>query len=169
MQRLAIPVTFIFLSILLLSSRPVPHAIYLSVAEVDRKDTTIPAIVKIKVFANDMEDALANLSGHRIQLLDPSGCLSARLKIETYFQNNFSLTINGAPAKLELARCEALGDAIWFYFHTTQNNTWQTVTVSATYLMELFPTQSNVLSIYYGQEKRFAHLTSAKSIITFKF
>ncbi len=157
------------LSMLLLSARPAPHAIYLSIIEIDRKDLSIPTAIKIKVFANDMEDALANQSGTRTKLLDAQGCLSARLEIEAYFRQYFSLKVNEEPVKLELNHCEPVGDALWLNFQTTQNSTWQTVTVTATYLMELFPTQSNVISIYYGNEKRFANLTSVKSISTFRF
>lgn len=160
---------FMVLSALLLSAGPVPHAIYLSVIEVDRKDLAIPAVIKIKVFANDMEDALANQSGTRKKLIDQAGCLKAKAEIEGYFHSYFSFKVNEVSVKLELAHCELIGDALWFYFQTNETSAWQTVTVTATYLMELFPTQSNVLSIYYGQEKKFARLTKAQPTLAFKF
>ena len=167
--RAALHATIVLFSLLLLSAKPLPHAIYLSVVEVDRKDISTPAVVRIKVFADDMEDALANQSGTRMTLLNPAGCLPARPAIENYFQQYLSLAVNEEPVKLELTHCEPVGDALLLYFQTTQNNPWRTITVSATFLMELFPSQSNVLSVYYGQEKRFAHLNKSKSATTFRF
>lgn len=145
------------------------HAIYLSVAEVDHKDLGEKANIKIKVFTNDLEDALTNAYDERISLADASICVKNKTKIEGYFSKHFKYAINGKNTVLTFDRCESNGDATWLHFNITGPLQWNKVSVTADYLMELFPTQANVVSIQHGNEKRFININKAKTsdVVTF--
>jgi len=145
------------------------HALYLSLVEVDHKNSGKTAVVKIKVFADDMEDAIMNASKKRIDFLKPTNCESSKSEVEAYFANHFGYSINGNWIPLTLTNCEPTGDAIWFYFTIDCPDKWTTVTVKADFLMELFPTQSNIITIYHGEEKRFLKTTTlhTEEVVTF--
>ena len=145
------------------------HAIYISLIEVDHKDFGGNATIKIKVFANDMEDAIRNASNKTINFLDPSGCANGKAEVEDYFSRHFSYTIDGKATPLALAQCEPKGDAVWFYFRIDCPARWGQVEVKADFLMELFPTQSNVITIHHGDEKRFLRTTNShpKEVVKF--
>lgn len=145
------------------------HAIYLSLIEVDHKNLGSTAVIKVKVFANDMEDAIMNASKRRIDFLNPSNCDSSRSEVEAYFAAHFDYSINGKKAVLTLTHCEPNGDAIWFHFKINCPAQWTKVDVKADFLMELFPTQSNIVTIYHGEEKRFLKITNThlKEVVTF--
>jgi len=145
------------------------HAIYLSVAEVAPNSESRNASIKIKVFINDIEDALFNAFDQRINLSDNSSCASNEASVEAYFSKHFLFSVNGKKAELSLTGCEINGDAIWFYFEADCDVQWKTINIMANYLMELFPTQSNVVSIINGEDKRFIRLTKSKSNETVKF
>ncbi|MEQ8364049.1 MAG: hypothetical protein RH948_14350 [Cyclobacteriaceae bacterium] len=147
-------------------SREIPpavenHALYLSLVEVDHKDLGATAVIKIKVFADDMEDAIMNVSERRIDFLKTSNCDNGRSEVEAYFTKHFEYSINGKRAALTFTHCEPNGDAIWFHFKINCPNRWTKVEVKADFLMELFPTQSNIVTIYHGEEKRFLKITNA--------
>lgn len=145
------------------------HAIYLSLVEVDHKDLGIVATVKVKVFADDMEDAMMNAFKKRINFLDASSCDSGKSEVEAYFEKYFSYRINNKLATLTLVNCEANGEAIWLYFKIDCPDKWTRVEVKANFLMELFPTQANIITIYHGDEKRFLKITHAhpEEVVTF--
>lgn len=145
------------------------HAIYLSVVEIDHSQLNETAEIRIKVFANDMEDAFRNEFGDQINFSNPASCSSQKGKIESYFQKHFSCSIDGKKASLSLKQCEPNGDAIWFHFQSPCAKTWNLLEVKADYLMELFPTQSNVVSVYNGDDKRFVNLTKSNSSQQIKF
>lgn len=132
----------------------------------DGGDSTI---IKIKVFSDDLEDALMNAFRKRVTLSDPSTCRVNKNEITGYFSEHFKCTINQSKLKIRLSRCETAGDATWFYFTADCPTAWTEVKISADYLLELFPTQSNVVSISHGKKKHFLRLTQSKTseVITF--
>lgn len=138
------------------------HAIYISLVEVDHKDLGGSATVKVKVFADDMEDAMMNAFKKRIDFLDASSCDASKVQVEAYFKKHFSYSINNKLANLTLIHCEANGDAIWFYFKMDCPDKWTRIEVRANFLMELFPTQANIITIYHGDEKRFLKITHTR-------
>lgn len=145
------------------------HAIYLSVAEVEHKNSEKKAKIKIKVFTNDLEDVLMNAYHERISLDDASICEKNKIMIEGYFLKHFKYAINGISIALSFERCETNGDATWLHFNITCPPQWNKISVTADYLMELFPTQSNVVSIQHGNEKRFININKSKTsdVVTF--
>lgn len=145
------------------------HALYLSLVEVDHKNFGSTATIKIKVFANDIEDAIMNASHKRIDFLDPAKCTRSKPMVEAYFSKHFSYAINGERMALAFTNCEPNGDAVWFYFKINCPDKWRQVDVMADFLMELFPTQSNVITITHGEEKRFLRITNShtKEMVTF--
>lgn len=145
------------------------HAIYLSMVEIAHIENSPTAQVKIKVFTNDMEDALANLFEERLQLTDKSTCRNASRYVEGYFAKYLKVSVNEKVKSLSLTGCEFLSDAIWFEFSLSSPGQWTSVAVNAPFLMELFPTQSNVVSIAYHGKRQFANLTKARPEQIFKF
>lgn len=145
------------------------HAIYLSVAEVVHEQGKTDAQIKIKVFTNDMEDALLNEFRQKIGLSDTALFGANKKYIQQYFSQHIELTIDNKKQNLNLSRAELTGDAIWFYFDTICAINWKEVTVKADYLMELFPTQSNVISIEHSSKKQFIRLTNNNKIDTITF
>lgn len=144
------------------------HAIYLSVAEVEHKKSKTEAQIKIKVFTNDIEDALFNESQQRIKLSE-SSAFDHKKDIQAYFLNHFQFSINSEKQAINFSHAEFAGDAVWFYFNLSCPYSWKEVYIKADYLMEMFPTQSNVISIAHYSKKQFVRLTNSKKSDTITF
>ncbi len=135
------------------------HAIYISVVEIEHKDLGNNAKIMIKVFTDDFKDAILNAFEKQIDLSDKKSCSDNKSVIEGYFDKHFKAAINGKPLSISLTSCELNGDSVWLYFDMDCPANWKDISVTADFLMELFPKQSNIVSIYHGNDKRFLRLT----------
>jgi len=117
------------------------------------------ASVNIKVFQSDFEDALKNKFKETFDFDKQGPCSGVSKKIQEYFTDHLMIEINGEKKPLEFESCEKNSDSIWLYFKLDKEGQWRDVNVKADYLMELFPTQSNVVSIYNGDQKKFLRIT----------
>lgn len=145
------------------------HAIYLSMVEISHQKNETSTDIRIKVFLDDMEDAIRNSFGDAVSLTDASACDKYKANIQTYFNNHFIFSINNTKAVIRLESCEIAGDAISFRFETNGTAPWKEVSLTADFLMELFPTQANIVTIQYGEEKKFLKLTKSKVSELVKF
>ena len=105
---------------------PNTHAIYVSVLEVERHAATKSGSIMIKVFANDLEDAIYNKTSERVKLLE-SSCLSKLALVESYFEDHLLLKINTKEIKYAIDSCEVNDISIWFTFNFRFNESWQTI------------------------------------------
>ena len=148
-------------------SRP-DHAIYVSVIEIEKPEDSNIAALRFKIFADDLEDAIYNQSGIRVDLLK-GDCNNAQKLIENYLEEYFKLTINSTYVDREYISCELNDISLWLEFTMNTPGEWHEVEVHAGYLMELFPTQTNVVSITFNESKKLFRLTNDKTTETVKF
>jgi hypothetical protein len=138
------------------------HAIYVSVLEIEQGS------LKVKVFANDLEDAIYNHCQQRLDLLT-GNCSQSKSLIDNYFSDHLAVKIDGQERKFSYKTCEVNDISLWLTFEFNTPAKWRKVEITADYLMELFPTQSNVVSVSYLKEKRMFRLTKGATTETISF
>lgn len=127
------------------------HAIYISVIEI-RKQENITEI-KVKVFQDDLQNAIKNYSGVVVLTAPEAFPQKYPNEIESYFREH--LKVNDLSYQLKSS--ELNGDSYWFTF-LSENAEWTKINATADYLMELFPTQENILKVLLNGETRFCRL-----------
>lgn len=138
--------SYLILSLFLISpSSKEDHAIYISVLELDKSQ------MKVKVFIDNLEDALRNDSN----------------SIEDYFQKKIKLQINSQNLYFSLNEVKEEGDSYWISFNMTTPENWRTFYLKADYLMELFPNQTNVVKVMIDKPQ-FFRLTKSNPTCSFK-
>lgn len=144
------------------------HAIYISVVEIQQEENAL-GLVSIKVFQNDLADALRNFSNEKTpyDLTQDFGTHSN--VINDYFAKNISIIIDGSTLELDLIDCELVGDSYWLNFTSAAPKKWQQVYVKTVFLMELFPTQTNIITVDYQEERRMFKLTKSQPENTVSF
>ena len=149
-------ITF-FLLVSLIISRT-DHAIYLSFTEIDVEAQTI----RIKVFSDDLENVLRNFDSS----FNPRGTtdfLNGNEQIlEHYFKKKLLITIDNQSQVLTYASATVENDAHFLRFEFPNHPTIDKIKIKADFFMELFPSQSNVVQVNKGQEKRYLRLTLDK-------
>ena len=119
------------------------HALYLSVMEVTDKGNTTH--ISVKVFQNDLQTAVCDFAGLPATGLDEF-ISHNRPSVDRYFQQHLKLMADGAPMQLTLQQIEAVGDSYWVTFDGKSTN-WTRLNIHADYLMEIFPTQENIVTV----------------------
>lgn len=146
----------------------VKHAIYVSVLEIAYSTGMAQGSLQVKVFANDLEDAIYHHSKIHLDLQNGK-CEQGPEAIIAYFEDHLRFKIDGKLQKIANLSCEVNDISIWLTFDFLAPENWGRVEVKADYLMELFPTQSNIVSITYQAEKRMFRLTQESGTKTINF
>lgn len=120
------------------------HALYLGVIEVELGKSGYQ--VEIKVFTNDLEDALNNAFHQRIPLAGKD-LESVKVQLTSYFDTHFKCGNGSLEGPLTWEGYQTEGDATWLRFSIAPPLNTATLSIRGDFLMELFPTQINVLKI----------------------
>lgn len=149
---------------------PATHALYLSVVQIEHSKVGTAAKVLVKVFKDDLQDVIrAAYPEH----YEPTGndvfCENNKLLIERYFREKLNLQINGDPAGLDFLEGTQENDVYWLKFQIEGSRKWQDISIHASFFMEIFSTQSNIIQVINGQERRFARLTRNSQTADFNF
>lgn len=138
--------SFILIQLCLLISPTIDHAIYISVLEIDSQQ------LKVKVFSDDLKDALRNDSS----------------SVEAYFQKKINLHINNQPIRFVLKEVTEEGESQWITFLMETPSQWHSFNLKADYFMELFPDQTNVVKVRVDSPRYF-RLNQSNPSISFEF
>ncbi len=117
------------------------HAIYVSVIEADIVEDRVE--VEIKVFEDDLRDALR----------PTSDSLTVEENLVYYF--NKHLTIGGNQGQASLIDHYQEGESYRILMNYNLNEGTNKIEVSASYFMELFPTQQNILKVSLREHKAY--------------
>jgi len=136
------------------------HAIYISVLEIDAKE------MKIKVFTDNLQDAVRNHKGDVSFTGDIDFPEANELAVEEYFREKISLKINEKEIDLFIRTITLEGDSYWITLALEAPEKWQSFYLEATYFMELFPDQSNMVKVKKDKPK-FYRLTKSDPSCSF--
>jgi hypothetical protein len=139
------------ISLPLLAATP-PHAIYL--ATIQGEISRTEAKLSLKVFADDWRDALRNrFPGEQALPASPRLCEAFAPLMERYLAEHLSLKLDQQALTFSLQSCELLTDVyVLSCSAPVDNPAWKLAEIRADLLMELFPTQTNVVQLKRGQD-----------------
>jgi hypothetical protein len=134
------------------------HALYLSMTEVDIEQGSIKVV--IKVFSDDLRDALKNHAPAAYRPADLSRFFSNNKTIaEDYFKDKLKLYADKSRLALTLEGHTVAGDAHFLTYQSHYTTSIKSFSADATFFMELFPTQVNVVKINSGESAHFLKFT----------
>jgi len=145
------------------------HAIYVSVLEIVHQPNKNTAEINIKVFKNDLEDVIHHYANKLVKLGKVTDCQVYSNVLTEYFNSTVHLNIGSSTLFLKLKHCEINDQSIWFIFSSQCPPDWTKIQLKANYFMELFPTQSNVVTVRHGDQRHMARLTKKNPQITMSF
>lgn len=145
------------------------HAIYISVVEISHESNTELATLKVKVFMDDLEDAIENEFRERVSLSQSALDSKNKNLVSRYVNGHLAFHVGSIKLNWELQGLENVGDAGWFSFRATCPEEWTQVQVFGDFLTELFPAQTNVFSVNHAGDKRLFKLSKEHKQETIKF
>ena len=135
------------------------HAIYISVMEVVVVKREVK--IDIKIFSDDLSDALRNFQGE-----DGTAVEDSEL-IERYMNDKISLYSEGKLCPLRIIDNNVVGESNVLHFSALLNRE-QDIGLRAAYLMELFPTQQNIVKLDLDGMLHYKIIKSADQIESFE-
>ena len=126
------------------------HPVHIGVANVELQPEKREFIISIKLYSNDLQDALSKKYGIGLIINDTASFNKNFDVIIDYFKRNFVLTID-EKNKLDLKFQKRYNDneATWINFTADITNAFKSLTIRNTILMELYPDQTNLLIVAY--------------------
>lgn len=131
------------------------HKFHASLTQIEVNSTAKTVEVAIRVFADDLEEALTRRSGHRVRLETASDFDELAL---AYVASTLKLVApDGEPLTLRWIGKEASVDVVWLYVEAPMSSNLDGSVLENTLFFDLFEDQVNTVNLKDG--KRRATLT----------
>lgn len=122
------------------------HPFHISIMEADWNPKTKHLELSIRVFTQDLEEALCKVNRRPVELstkhqLEP--------ELQTYLERNLKLFADGKPLILQYHGKELANDVTWLYVETTEAVGGK-LEVRNTLLFDLFDDQNNLMNLKAG-------------------
>jgi len=131
---------------------PGNHALYLATCQIQiEEDQSWHATIRI--FRDDLEDALVEKSGVR---LDLTGVHLSEHKeyLDEYMQTHFSLSSKGMPVSYQIQHYEQVNDVVEIILRGDDIWPQDTYSITCNILMELFDSQKNAMTITHREMRK---------------
>jgi len=124
-----------------------PHPLHLTVAEAHWKKETKSLEISVKLFYDDFENALEEKNKNPVYLC-PDSLNNQRDYIESYFRNEFQLTINEKIAGFEIVGYECESELVYVYLEYRNISKIKSIEINNTLLFESFLDQTNLMHLH---------------------
>ena len=133
------------------------HGFYIGVIDIYPSQ---PRPIVITVFTDDLENALFNhFNSHTLN--DST--------VNSYFQTHFQVAINNKPVSSRVEQIEQLNDnTCKLFLMVATPEKWYNMRLEASFFMELYPTQNNIVRVH-SQPTLYFRLTKQKKSCNFFF
>jgi hypothetical protein len=130
------------------------HPFYFSLTQVDYNPSTESLEITVKLFTDDIEQALEVQGTGRLYLGSEKEATETDRYLETYLKQHLEFVVNGAKMEYQYLGKEVELDVLWVYVEIMNVPAIKSVKVRNDLLHEMFDTQQNVVQFRVGNEKR---------------
>ncbi len=142
-KKIIIPLLFVFLGVNFTNA----HPFYVSICQVDynKQDETLE--ISLKIFANDLLEALANEGETKIYLGEQNENPKTDTLIYNYVQKHLNLEVNNQLFHYNFLGKEMDKDVVWSYFEIENIGSLESLSVSCDLLVQEFESQNNIIQV----------------------
>lgn len=143
------------------------HPFYVSVTTIDVKKDRLE--ISSRLFYDDLEAALKEEFGGKIDLKNPQNAQKNTEMLRTYFLKNFAIRENGKALPYEFLGFNLEGEAAWCYIEVKGLKGSGRLDIQNKLLYSLFKEQIHIFHINAGTTKKSAKITNPESSLHFDF
>jgi hypothetical protein len=151
-----------FLKILLFSILPFFHATYIGVVEILAEKHHKHFEVRVKLFTDDLEEAIRVETGNGVLLRSQSQLVQHATLINNYVYNHLDINIDNQPVPLTFIRSVNDGETTFLFYRGNKQGLTDRVCVTTDLLMAAFPTQNNIVRLHIDSNERYIRLGGEK-------
>lgn len=143
-----------------------PHPIYISTTEIDYNKESKSIEIAIKVFSDDMEKALTEIKGMKVEIGTDREHVNATEYIKEYIKKEFSLEVNGKQVELEYVNRKLIRDdffAMWILFKTPKVHRLKSLKLRNNILCDLHNDQQNFIKFRENKGDRYVRKMTSEN------
>jgi len=137
----------IFLASLLFIFNAFGHPFYLSVTELNYNQKARSLQGSVKIFTNDLEDALRKLNNKPVDLINGKDVAANSIILHDYLRSRLKVWINGAEKVYDFVGYEHENEAIWIYLEVKNCEVPKNIKIANTILYDYLNGQSNIVHV----------------------
>jgi hypothetical protein len=156
-------------SIGLFSSFTFKHPFYLSVTDLKYNEAEKSLQGSVKLFTNDLEDALKRIYKVQIDLINGKDKASNTKILEDYIKKNLSVKTNSQAVKLTVIGYEQESEAVWIYLESGETSVPKKVEIENALLYDYLKSQINIVHCEVKGQSKSSKVTNPEKKIVFEF
>lgn len=121
------------------------HPFYLGIVDIKQDSETSEMKLAVKLFTNDIEDALSTIEGKRVDLINPTNRAHSDSILNRYIHKRLSLYANSIKLSPHYLGYEKEDDVIWIYYEHKPLNKLKELKIFNSILYDFLPKQSNII------------------------
>ena len=137
------------------------HPYHVSVCDIVYNQEAQAIQISQRIFLDDLEEAL-QLSNDDPKFILMEDSTTSHQYLEAYFQEHFTLVINGDQAAYDFLGGEIEDDAIWCYIEVAEVSKLESIALTSTLLTEVFDDQKNLVHFKVSGDKKSFILTETE-------
>lgn len=130
------------------------HPFYISLTEAKYNPVNQNFEISQKLFWDDLETALSEEYGKKIDFLHPGNQKELDRMVEDYLLKHNHFTINGQKVNLNYLGYEIEEEATWFYFESAKVKRPKTVQIRNTVFLDNFESQQHIINVYVEKKPK---------------
>jgi len=138
------------------------HPFYVSVCQIDHNDKNQSLEITFKIFTDDLELALEERIEDRLFIGSDREASQTDSLIDVYLYEKIQIAVDGQPAQLKYLGKEVEMQVTWCYVEVMDIAQVNEIRVSNKLLLEMYDTQTNLVNIRVGKEKKSMLLNKKK-------
>lgn len=155
--------------VLFISLKVWMHPFYISLTEIRFNEQNKSLEISQKIFWDDLEVALGDMYGTKINFLNPQNPEDLDKMIEEYLLKHNQIIVNNQKVKLVYVGYEVEEDAAWFYLEALRVSNPKRVEIKSDILIEHFPGQQNIVNFFVANKPKSLILQKGKESGTLSF
>lgn len=145
------------------------HPFYLSVTDLKYNAKERALQGSVKIFTNDLEDALRKLENKPIDLINPKDTAAINKILFSYLQKHLSFKINGKPLSYTMLGFEHEQEAIWIYIESAKCPLPKKVEIENSLLYDFISSQSNIVHLEVNGKRKSLKADCPEKVLRFEF
>jgi len=140
------------------------HKFYVSISEVNHNAENASLEISMKIFTDDLEDALEVGTSKKIWLGDPKREVpETDSLLANYLERKLTFTVNGEAQTPLFIGKELEADVTWCYLEIKGVTDLKSIAIDNRLFLDLFDEQKNLIHIYANDKEKSLFLRRGKS------
>ncbi len=145
------------------------HPFYLSVTDLKYNVKEKALQGSVKLFTNDLEEALKKIHKQTIDLINPKDSAKTGRMLDEYLKKRLLVHINGLAKNYEFLGFEREQEAIWMYIEIKNCPPPKKVSFENTLLYDYIKDQSNIMHLEVKGERKSLKVNNPEKQLVFEF